>query len=73
MFDEENLNKWFDDKERCSETSRNGEFYYVGSSDIEDFLDYLTEYETDLACLECKLDCGGIWFSKEDLNDASYL
>ena len=73
MFDEENLNKWFDSEDRCLDTCREDEVYYVGSLDIEDFLDYLREYETDMVCLECKLDSGGIWFNKENLNNASYL
>ena len=67
------LNKWFDDKERCFDTSHVDDEYCVGSYDVEDFCDYLRENEPDLVGIQVMVGSSGMWFKEEDLKDASYL
>ena len=75
MYEEsiEELKKWLNDKERSFETGQVNEDYYVDSSDIEDFCDYLRENETDLVGIQVMIDASGLWFKEEDLKNASYL
>lgn len=70
----QDLNEWFDDDERCFSTGYNeyGE-YTVSSYDIEDFCNYLREYEPDLIGIKCMVGHDGIWFRREDLEQADYL
>lgn len=67
------LNRWFDDKERSFDTgyNENGE-YTVGQLDVDDFCNYLREYETDLIGIQCMVGNNGIWFKAEDLENARY-
>lgn len=76
MIDDEsitNLNKWIDDKERCSDTCRVDGQYSISQLDLDDFCDYLTEYEPCLVGIPCKICAEGIWFYEDDLKNASYL
>ena len=75
MFEDsiKELNKWFEDEERCFDTSHVDDEYNVDSYDIEDFCDYLRENETDLVGIQCVVGASGIWFKEEDLRNASYL
>ena len=75
MTDEDSLtklNKWFDDEERYSETSRVKGVYSVSSLDLEDFCDYLTENEVDLIGIPCYICSEGLWFTEEDFKTARY-
>ena len=67
------LNKWFDDKERCYDTGYNevGE-YSVSQLDVDDFCDYLREHEPDLIGIPCMVGTSGIWFTREQLEKARY-
>lgn len=67
------LNKWFDDKERCYDTGYNedGE-YTVSSYDVEELCDYLREHEPDLIGIPCMVGTSGIWFTREQLEKARY-
>ena len=75
MYDEEleELNAWFEDDERAFDTGFNGEEYVVAELDIEDFCDFLLEQDPDLIGIPCMVGTGGIWFTKSDLDKASYL
>lgn len=78
MYEEsiEELNKWFDseDNNHSFYTSRNSDGEYtVEQSDIDEFCDYLRENETDLIYIPCKVGTDGIWFNREDLENAKYL
>ena len=74
MYEEdiEELNKWFEDEERCFETSHVDDEYNVDQCDIDDFCDYLRENHPDLICIDCRVGTGGIWFKKENLEQAVY-
>ena len=75
MTDEDSLtklNKWFDDEERCLDTSRVDGVYSVSQLDLEDFCDYLTENEVDLIGIPCMICAEGLWFNEEDFKNASY-
>jgi len=74
MYDDEikALNKWFDDEERDYFTSFNGEEYIVDESEIDDFCNLLRELDQDLIGIPCMVDKSGIWFSKNDLRNASH-
>lgn len=71
--DIEELNKWFADKERSYETGFNGEEYIISEMDVEDFCDFLRELNPDLIGIPCMVGTSCIWFTKEELQKASYL
>ena len=75
MFEDdiEKLNKWFEDEERAFETGFNGEEYTVSEMDVEDFCDFLRELSPDLIGISCMVGTGGIWFTKDELQEARYL
>lgn len=68
------LNEWFVDAERsfCTGYNEYGE-YTVSTYDIEDFCNYLRENEPDLIGIKCMVGHDGIWFKREDLEEADYL
>jgi len=69
----EALQEWINDDDRCFDTSYNGEEYCICEHDIEDFCDFLREQDPDLIGFPCMVDTGGIWFKREDLDNARYL
>ena len=71
--DIEELNKWFADKERAYLTKFNGQEYDVSEVDVEDFCDFLRELNPDLIGIPCMVGTSGIWFTKDELQKASYL
>lgn len=71
--DIEELNKWFADKERAYSTGFNGQEYGVSEVDVEDFCDFLRELNPDLIGIPCMVGTSGIWFTKDELQKASYL
>lgn len=71
--DIEELNKWFADKERAYSTGFNGQEYVVSEVDVEDFCDFLNELNPDLIGIPCMVGTSGIWFTKDELQKASYL
>ena len=75
MYEEdiEALHAWIEDDDRCFDTSYNGEEYVICEHDIEDFCDFLRERNPDLIGIPCMVDTGGIWFKREDLDNARYL
>ena len=75
MYDEEikELQAWLDDDDRSFDTGFNGEEYVVSELDVEDFCDFLREQNPDLIGFPCMVGTGGIWFKREDLDNASYL
>lgn len=75
MYEEyiEELQKWINDDDRCVDTSYNGEVYCICEYDIEDFCDFLREQDPDLIGFPCMIDTTGIWFKREDLDNARYL
>ena len=75
MYEEdiEALHEWIEDDDRCFDTSYNEEEYYICEHDIEDFCDFLRERNPDLIGIPCMVDTGGIWFKREDLDNARYL
>lgn len=76
MYEEniQELNKWFDDEDRCFNTGYNdiGE-YSVSEYDVDDLTNFLREKEPDLIGIPCMIGGGGIWFKREDLEKARYL
>lgn len=75
MYEEEieALNAWIEDDDRSFGTSYNGEEYVIGELDIEDFCDFLRERDPDLIGIPCMVGTSGIWFKREDLDNARYL
>ena len=75
MYDKEieELQAWFEDDERAFYTGFNGEEYVVSELDVEDFCDFLREQNPDLIGFPCMVGTDGIWFTKDDLDKASYL
>ena len=75
MYEEEieELQKWINDDDRCFDTGFNGEEYVVSELDVEDFCDFLREQNPDLIGIPCMIGTGGIWFKREDLDNAMYL
>ena len=67
------LHEWIEDDDRCFDTGYNGEEYCICERDIEDFCDFLRELNPDLIGIPCMVDTGGIWFKREDLDNARYL
>ena len=67
------LNKWFEDKERAYETGFNGQEYAVSEVDVEDLCDFLRKLNPDLIGIPCRVGTSGIWFTKDELQKASYL
>ena len=75
MYEEEieELQKWINDDDRCFDTGFNGEEYVVSELDVEDFCDFLREQNPDLIGIPCMVGTAGIWFKRENLDNASYL
>ena len=75
MYEEEieALREWINDDDRWSETSFNGEEYRISEHDIEDFCNFLREQNPDLIGIQCMVGTGGIWFRREDLDNARYF
>lgn len=75
MYEEEleELNKWFKDDKRTSDTYFNGEIYAVNERDVEDFCDFLREQNPDMVGFPCIVGKDGIWFKKEDLDQTEYI
>ena len=69
----EELNKWFEDEERCFDTSFDGETYTVDELDAGDFCHFVRENNHDMIGFPCMVGTSGIWFTKDDLNKARYL
>lgn len=68
------LNEWFDSEDQSYGTGYNeiGE-YSVYQGDVDDFCGYLREHEPDLVGIQCMVGVEGIWFKREDLENARYL
>jgi hypothetical protein len=67
------LQKWINDDDRRFDTGFNGEEYVISKLDVEDFCDFLREQNPDLIGIPCMVGTGGIWFKREDLDNAGYL
>ena len=70
--DIEKLQKWINDDNRCYDTGFNGEEYVVDELDVEEFCDFLREQNPDLIGIQCMVGTSGIWFKREDLDNAKY-
>jgi len=64
------LNEWIDDADRSPDTMCIDGQYSISSTDIDDFCDFLTENEPDLIGISCNVCGEGIYFIREDLNNA---
>jgi hypothetical protein len=75
MYEEEieALNAWIEDDDRSFNTSYNGEEYVIDELDIEDFCDFLRDQNPDLIGFPCMVGTNGIWFKREDLDNARYV
>lgn len=75
MYEEEieELYGWFNDENRSCSTEHCEDEFIVDQTDIDDFCDFLREQDPDLIGFPCMVGTGGIWFKREDLDNASYL
>lgn len=77
--DIQKVNRWFRKKEKDSfgtyhhTMRKDGEdVYAVGTTDLDEFCDFLRENILDLIGFDCKVGNDGIWFSSGDLEKARF-
>lgn len=79
----EAVNEWFDemkkDQDEYFQTTyhhtdeEDGEdLYVIADVDIELFTRFLNDMNPDMVCFPCKIGSDGIWFTLDDLKDATY-
>ena len=66
------LKEWIENEDRSLDTMCIDGQYSISSTDIDYFCDFLTENEPDLIGFPCNVCGEGIWFSKDDLINASH-
>ena len=76
--DQKKLDEWFETNERSIFTYHHTEqrdcedIYAVGAGDLDEFFGLLGTLSMDLLNIPVRIDKEGIWFTKDDLENAVY-
>lgn len=71
------LNKWFRKNKSYgtyhhTKQAHGEDLYSVSLYDVDEFCDFLRENITDLIGIPCMVGNDGIWFTKDDVEKASF-
>lgn len=75
MYDEDikKLDEWFDEKnDMLTYRTEDGQ-YIVDAHDMSEFCDFLREHHPDLIGIPCLVNNEGVFFTRDNLEDAEYI